>query len=80
MKTVGASPQCYAMQVSRGWETEIAAGAGGSDDVCFDFSQRESERIEGLKSMAGAGKAITCVRFRRLFFGYFLWTIKETNK
>jgi hypothetical protein len=68
------------MQVLCGKEHEIAAVCEESDGVRSDFSQRESEGTEGLKSAAREREAITCVRFRRLFFGYFLWTSKESNK
>jgi len=36
----------------------------GSNGVYFDFSQRDSESIEGLKSATSAKKAIACVSRR----------------
>jgi hypothetical protein len=52
---------------------------GGSDGVRFDFSPRENKGREWLKSVANVREAITRVRFWRRFFGYFLWTGKESN-
>jgi hypothetical protein len=80
MRTHGVSPQCSALQVLGARETEIAAVCGESDGMRSDFSQRDSEVIERLRSAARAREAITCVRFRRLFFGYFLWTSKESSE
>jgi hypothetical protein len=68
------------MHALREMRTEIEAVCEGSDGVRSDFSRRENEGTGWLKSVAMAREAITSVRFRRLFFGYFLWTSKESNK
>jgi hypothetical protein len=68
------------MHVLHGTRTEIADVCGESDGARSDFSQGENEHTGWLKSVASGREAITCVRFRRLFFGYFLWTSKESNK
>ncbi len=80
MRIHGVSPQCFPVQIYARGKPKSRLMREGSDGVRFDFSQRESEGIKGLKSAARAREAITCVRFRRLFFGYFLWTSKESNK
>ncbi len=54
MRSHGVSPQCSALQVLGARETQIAAVCGESDGMPSDFSQRDSEVIERLRSAARA--------------------------